>query len=113
MASLGITQNLAAMAGETQEYSRNNQSQNSAALGIAEDYIAQVSGEIEVRVTKKLSQEFGRRVCTVQVRRISPELTNADIFRNCSGNIPERRRRKPRTKRGRSPSCSGVLCLLC
>ena len=43
MASLGIMQNLAAMAGETQEYPRNNQSQNSAAPGIAEVYIAQVS----------------------------------------------------------------------
>ena len=43
------------MARETQEHPRNNQSQNSAAPGITENYIAQVSEEIEGRVTKKLS----------------------------------------------------------
>ena len=48
------------MAREKQEYPRNNQSQSSAAPGITEDYIVHVSKEIEVRVTKKLSQEFSR-----------------------------------------------------
>ena len=43
---------LAAMARETQEYPSNNQSENSAAPGITEDYIAQVSEEIEGKVAK-------------------------------------------------------------
>ena len=51
---------LAAMVRETHEYPGNNQSQNSPAPGITEEYIAQVSEEIDERVTKKLSQEFGR-----------------------------------------------------
>ena len=51
---------LAARARETHEYPKNNQSQNSAAPGITEDYIAEVSEEIEGRVTEKLSQEFSR-----------------------------------------------------
>ena len=49
------------MAKESREYPSNNQSQISAAPGITEDYIAQVSQEIERRVTKKLSHEFSRK----------------------------------------------------
>jgi len=60
MATLRNKRELAAMPGETQEYPRNNQSQNSAAPGITEEYIAQVSEEIEGRVTKELSQEFSK-----------------------------------------------------
>ena len=48
------------MARETQENPRNHQSQNSAAPGITEDYIAQVSEEIEGKMTKKLSPELSR-----------------------------------------------------
>ena len=48
------------MARETPEYPRNNQSQNSAAPGIIEEYVAKVSEKIEGRVTKKLSQEFSK-----------------------------------------------------
>ena len=47
MATLRNKLKLAAMAREIQEYPRNNQSQNSAAPGITEDYIPQVSEEIE------------------------------------------------------------------
>ena len=59
MATLRNKRKLAAMARETQEYPRNNQLQNSAAPGITEDYITQLSGEIEGRVTK-LPQELSR-----------------------------------------------------
>ena len=60
MATLKNRRKLAAMARKTQEYSRNNQSQNSAAPGITENYILQVSEEIVVRVIEKLPQEFSR-----------------------------------------------------
>ena len=50
------------MARKTQEYPRNNQSQNSAATGITEDYIAQVPEKIEKKVTENLSQELNRTV---------------------------------------------------
>ena len=60
MATLRNKRKLAAMARETHEYPRNNQSQNSPASGITEGCIAQVFEEIEGRVTKKLSQEFSR-----------------------------------------------------
>ena len=60
MATLRNKRKLAAMARETQEYHRNNQPQNSFVPGITEEYIAQVSEDIEGIVTKKLSQEFSR-----------------------------------------------------
>ena len=43
-----------------EEHPRNNLAQNSNAPRSQEDYITQVSEEIEGRVTKKLSQEFSR-----------------------------------------------------
>ena len=43
-----------------EEHPRSNLTQNSKAPRSQEDYIAQISEEIEGRVTKKLSQEFSR-----------------------------------------------------
>ena len=43
-----------------EEHPRNNMAQNSNVYRSQEDYITQVSEEIEGRVTKKLSQEFSR-----------------------------------------------------
>ena len=43
-----------------EEHPRNNMAQNSNVPRSQEDYITQVSEEIEGRVTKKLSQEFSR-----------------------------------------------------
>ena len=43
-----------------EEHPRNNLAQNSSVPRSQEDYITQVSGEIEGRVTKRLSKEFSR-----------------------------------------------------
>ena len=43
-----------------EEYPRNGQSRNTSVPRISEEYITQVSEEIEGRVSKKLSQEFSR-----------------------------------------------------
>ena len=43
-----------------EEHPRNSMGQNSNVPRSQEDYITQVSEEIEGRVTKKLSQEFSR-----------------------------------------------------
>ena len=75
MATLRNKKKLAAMARETQQYPRNNQSENSAAPGITEDYIAQVSEEIGGKVSKKLSQQFSRTES-----RILGALPNLDDF---------------------------------
>ena len=49
---------LAAVSRETPENTRNNLSQNTLNPGMVEEYITQVSEEIEGRVTKRVSQEF-------------------------------------------------------
>ena len=51
---------LAAVSRETQEITRNRQSQNKFFPGITEEYFTQVSESTEGRVFKKLSQEFSR-----------------------------------------------------
>ena len=86
MATLRNNRKLAAVSRDTQEYPRISQSQNSSAPGITEEYITQVSEEIEGRATKKLSQEE-HLGCSVQVRRISLE-PNPQI-RTFSGTVPE------------------------
>ena len=83
---------LAAVSRETPEGSRNSRSQNTLDPGLAQDYISQVSEEIERRVTKKRSKEIqSDRVshigCSVQTWRISSEATSSDLFRSRSGYI--------------------------
>ena len=59
MATLRSKRKLAAVTGETQElHPGNGQSRNTSIPRINEEYITQVSEEIEGRVIKKLSQEF-------------------------------------------------------
>ena len=62
MATLRNKRKLAAVTRETQEENpRNGQSRNtSVPRRINEEYITQISEQIEGRVTKKLSQEFSR-----------------------------------------------------
>ena len=73
-----------------EEHPRSNLTQNSAAPRSQEDYITQVSEEIEGRVTKKLSQEFSRTE-----NRILGALAILDGFlmnpllQGHSGNTPE------------------------
>ena len=73
-----------------EEHLRSNLAQNSNAPRSQEDYIAQVSEEIEDKVTKKLSQEFSRTES-----RISGGLFPLDdfilnpLFQGHSGTAPE------------------------
>ena len=61
MATLRNKRKLAAVTRETQEENpRNGQSRNTSVPRINEEYITQVSEEIEGRVSKKLSQDFSR-----------------------------------------------------
>ena len=55
MATLGNRRKLAAVSRETEELTRNSQSQNTSVPVITEEYITQVSEEIEGRVTEKMS----------------------------------------------------------
>ena len=61
MATLRNKRKLAAVTRATQEeHSRNGQSRNTSVPRINEEYITQLSEELEGRVTKKLSQELSR-----------------------------------------------------
>ena len=76
MATLRNKRTLAAVTRKTQEEnSRNGQSRNTSVPRINEQYITQVSEQIEGRVAKKLSQEFSRTES-----RILGALSNLDEF---------------------------------
>ena len=60
MATLRNKRKLAAVSRETPESSRNSRGQNVLDPELTQDYIFQVSEEIEGRVTKKLSKEFSK-----------------------------------------------------
>ena len=60
MATLREKRKLAAVSRETPESTRNSRAQNTLDRELAQDYISQVSEEIEGRVTKKISKQFSR-----------------------------------------------------
>ena len=60
MATLRNKRKLAAVSRETSEGNRNSRGQNVLDPELTQDYISQVSEEIEGRVTKKLSKEFSK-----------------------------------------------------
>ena len=60
MATLRKRRKLAAVSRETPEGSRGSRAQNVLDPESTQDYISQVSEEIEGRVTKKLSKEFSK-----------------------------------------------------
>ena len=61
MATIGNRRKLAALNKENcEDYPRSNLAPNSNDPRLQEEYITQVSEEIEGRVTKKLSQQFSR-----------------------------------------------------
>ena len=103
MATFRNKRKLAAVTRETEEeHPRNGQSRNTSVHRINEEYITQVSEEIEGRVTKKLSQEFSRTeyrilgaLSKLDEFLISLEPTDTDAFRNRSENIPEHKCGKP------------------
>ena len=90
-----------------EEHPRSNLAQNSSAHRSQEDYMTQVSEEIEGRVTKRLSKEFSRTE-----NRILGALAGLDDFLmnpllpGHSGDIPERVKHKPGNERGRLPEWS-------
>ena len=78
-----------------EEHLRSNLVQNSNVARSQEDYITQVSAEIEGRVTKKLSQEFSRKEnCILDaLARLDDFLMNP-LLQGHSGTTPETSRNK-------------------
>ena len=73
-----------------EEHPRSNLAQNSNVPRSQEDYITQVSEEIERRVTKKLSQEFSRTENRIlgALARLDDFLMNP-LLQDHSGTTPE------------------------
>ena len=91
MATLRNKRKLAAVTREIQEENpRNGQSQNTSVPRINEEYITQLSEEIEGRVTKKLSQELSRTYSRIlgALSKLDEFLLNQQI-RSHSGTVPE------------------------
>ena len=91
MATLRNKRKLAAVTRETQEESpRSGQSRNTSVPRSNEQYITQLSEEIEGRVTKKLSQEYSRTESRIlgALSKLDEFLLNQQI-RTHSGTVPE------------------------
>ena len=90
MATLRNKEKLTAVSGETQKgHPRNAQSRNTSVPRINQEYISQVFGEIEDRVTKKLSLEFSRTESPIlgDLSELDEFLFNPQM-RTHSGTIP-------------------------
>ena len=89
MATLRNKRKLAAVSIETPESTRNNRAQNTLDPESTQDYISQVSEEIEGRVTKKLSKEFSRTESCIlgALSKLDEFLLNPQV-RTCSVATP-------------------------
>ena len=91
MATLRNKRKLAVVTRETQEeHPRNGQSRNTSVPRINEEYITQLSEEIEGRVSKKLSQEFSKTEFRIlgALSKLDEILLNQRI-RTHSGTVPQ------------------------
>ena len=89
MAALRNKRKLAADSRETPESTRNSRRQNTLDPESTQDYISQVSEEIEGRVTKKLSKEFSRTESSIlgALSKLDKFLLNPQVW-TCSVAAP-------------------------
>ena len=80
MATLRNKRKLAAVSRETPDSSRGSRGRNVLDPELTQDYISQVSEEIEGRVTKKLSKEFKKTFNKTKESRILGALSKLDEF---------------------------------
>ena len=89
MATLRNKRKLAAVSRETPESTRSGRTQNILDPELTQDYISQVSEEIEGRVTKKLSKEISRTESRIlgALSKLDEFLLNPQV-RTCSVAVP-------------------------
>ena len=89
MATLRNNRKLSAVSGETPESTRNSRVQNTLDPESTQDYISQVSEEIEGRVTKKLSKALSRIESRIlgALSKLDEFLLNPKV-RTCSVAVP-------------------------
>ena len=89
MAILRNKRKLAGVSRETPEGSRSIRTQNVLDPELTQDYISQVSEEVEGRVTKKLSKEFSKTESRIlgALSKLAEFLLNPQV-RTCSVAVP-------------------------
>ena len=89
MATLWNKRKLAAVSTETRKITGNSRGQNTLDPESTQDYISQVSEEIEGRVTKKFSKEFSRTESRIlgALSKLDEFLLNSQV-RTCSVAVP-------------------------
>ena len=89
MATFRNKRKLAAVSRETPESTRSGRAQNTLDPELTQDYISQVSKEVEGRVTKKLSKEFSRTEFPIlgALSKLDEFLLNPQV-RTCSVAVP-------------------------
>ena len=89
MATLRNKRKLAAVSRETPEANRGSRGRNVLDPELTQDYISQVSEEIEGRVTKKLSKEFSKTESRIlgALSKLDEFLLNPQV-RSCSVAVP-------------------------
>ena len=89
MATLRNGRKLTAVSREAQEVTRSSRAQSLLDPDLTQDYISQVSEEIEGRVTKKLSKEFSRTESRIlgALSKLDEFLLNPQV-RTCSVAVP-------------------------
>ena len=90
MATSRNKRKLAAVSRKTPESTRNSRAQNRLDTESTQDYISQVSEEIEGRVAKKLSKEFKRTESRIlgALSKLDEFLLNPQVW-TCSVDVPE------------------------
>ena len=88
MATLRNKRKLAAVSRETPEGSRSSRGQNALDPELTQEYISQVSDEIEGRVTKKISKEFSKTESRIlgALSKLDEFLLNPQV-RTCSVSV--------------------------
>ena len=118
MAMLRSKKKLAAFSRETPESSKNSKGQNTLDPDLTQDYISQVSQEIEGRVTEKLSKDFSRTESRIlgALSKLDEFLLNPQV-RFCSVAVPgtsrnnnSENREAPRDRFSDDP-CPKARCL--
>ena len=89
MATLRSKKKLAEVSREAPEGTRSSRAQNVLDTDLTQDYISQVSEEIEGRVTEKLSKEFSRSESRIlgALSKLDEFLLNPQV-RTCSVAVP-------------------------
>ena len=111
---------LTAVSRERTKNTKNSQSQNTLHPGMAQEYISQVSKEIEGRVTKKLSKEFSRTDSRIlgALSKLDEFLLNPQV-RTCSVAVPgtsrnnDSEKREPTGDRSLGDPCPEAVFSVC